>query len=84
MDAMLDSMTAEQWREWIARDSIEPINHEARMLGYIAHGLSVFFKSEASSDQLRQAFTPWIEKDEEPMAGVKPDSVRRLASRLGI
>ena len=65
----MDSMTHRQFDEWCAYDTIEPIGHGKRMLGFIARALSVYMGNKSSDEDLNAAFTPWIDDNGEPDNG---------------
>lgn len=81
VDAMMDSMTHEQFDWWCAKDEIEPIGHSTRMLGYIASLLSAALGVKATSDEICQAFTPWVDDNYKAPAPT-PENVDKLAELI--
>lgn len=67
VDAMLESMTPEQWREWQAKDLIEPIGHRG------THDILALFAAMVASclgcqGITEQSFAWWREPRQEKEA----------------
>ena len=57
VDGMLDRMTPEQFSEWEAYDTIQPIDHTPDMLGLIAWMISSYISEEPVE---REWYMPWL------------------------
>lgn len=58
VDGMLDRMTPEEFAGWEAKDLVEPIGYQSRMLGFIAYAIASFFSGE-DTEINPQDFMPW-------------------------
>jgi len=76
-------MTPEEWQEVEAMEYIQPIGHAERMLGYIAHGLSVFFGCKEEPEVMQEAFLPWLDA-ESNVPRLTPEQIRQHMTRMGL
>ena len=74
---MLDRMTPETFAEWCAKDEVEPIGYQSRVLGLIAFQLATYMAGEKAADVDADLYMPWMKWEQEE---VKPDST--AASRF--
>lgn len=58
VDGMLDSMTPQQFDEWMLKDHIEPIGYATHMLALIAYRLTEFLTKGDKTDV--EDFMPWL------------------------
>jgi len=59
---LLETMTPDEFDEWIAKDRIEPIGHATRCLGVIARALVVQLGAE--DEAAKAVYTPWMDFEE--------------------
>lgn len=57
VDAMLESMSPEQFDEWCAKDEVEPIGYASQTLGMIVHLIYSYMSSESPD---AEQFMPWL------------------------
>lgn len=67
VDAMLDSMTHEQFAEWCAFDSIEPIGTDA--VCRVLANLGIFLAGTNGHKIDAKWFMPWAEETSDHQAG---------------
>ena len=56
---MLDSMSPQQFDEWIAKDLIEPIGHVNQMAGFIAYAIAAYMGGK-DAEAKPVDFMPWL------------------------
>ena len=71
VDGLLDSMTPQQFNEWVAYDVVEPIVHSERLLAYLVKLVATFTGNKVDDEVL----TPWIEAQT-----FNPNSIREQAN----
>jgi hypothetical protein len=64
VDALLDSMTSQEFEQWQVYDRVQPLNHGDRMLGLIAFMLACYFGVDTDRDELRKICMPWDDDQE--------------------
>ena len=60
MDGMLDRMSPEMFAEWCAKDEVEPIGYQSRVLGLIAFQLASYMAGENASEVDAELYMPWM------------------------
>lgn len=63
IDTFLDSLDDREFQEWIIYDRVEPLNHQAHMLGLITFMLANYFGVE-DTDSMRKICLPWEHTDD--------------------
>lgn len=69
---MLDRMSPEMFAEWCAKDEVEPIGYQSRVLGLIAFQLATYMAGEKAADVDAELYMPWMKfepKEQKQMAG---------------
>lgn len=62
---MLDRMSPEMFAEWCAKDEVEPIGYQSRILGLIAYQLASYMAGENASDVDAELYMPWMKWEPE-------------------
>ena len=80
VDGMLESMSPEQFREWCAKDQIEPIGYQSQALGMICYLIHSYLCS--SSDLTIDTFMPWLKHLPAPTAKSQNDKAKQLLKQV--
>jgi len=62
---MLDCMSPEMFAEWCAKDEVEPIGYQSRVLGLIAFQLASYMAGEHAGDVDAELYMPWMKWEPE-------------------
>ena len=69
VDAMLETMSPDEFNEWCIKDAIEPIGYHNQMLGLIAWFLHSYLAGDESVPS--EHFMPWLRYADKPKHSAK-------------
>jgi hypothetical protein len=72
VDGMLDRMSPKMFAEWCAKDEVEPIGYQSRILGLIAFQIAVYMAGDKADSVDAELYMPWTKyepKEQKQMAG---------------
>ena len=76
---MLDEMSEEEFRWWLARDRVVPVGHQTKCTALLTHVVLGFVDSEFDADKSEAALMPWLKFEK---ADVKPKAQNKQARQM--